>query len=289
MLPVLGNRHVPSFPFQSFTEKHGGINRKARGGSPKVAFFPGCVPDKLLTGIAASALKVLEHYGAGVFMPDNLVCCGIPLIVSGDRPGYLRLMKENLQCLAEEKFDYLVTPCASCASTIVENWHRFRDYFSGADLKLIMQLHERSFEITSFLINVLKIDLSTPKICGKLPTVTYHDPCHLRKSLGIQKEPRAILAGLPKYGFAEMPEPERCCGNGGSFNVAHYDISKLIGKRKRDNIVSVNPQVVATTCPACMLQLMDMLSQNRDDIEVRHVVELYAESLDIGTIKEEKP
>ena len=76
-----------------------------------------------------------------------------------------------------------------------------------------------------------------------------------------------------------MPEAGRCCGSGGSFTLSHYDLSKEIGQRKRDNIVSVKPDVVAVGCPACMMQMMDMLSRNNDSIPVKHVIELYADTL----------
>jgi glycolate oxidase iron-sulfur subunit len=36
---------------------------------------------------------------------------------------------------------------------------------------------------------------------------------------------------------------------------------------------------VATSCPACMLQITDILSKAGDRISVRHVIEIYAESL----------
>ena len=36
---------------------------------------------------------------------------------------------------------------------------------------------------------------------------------------------------------------------------------------------------VASGCPACMLQLSDMLSQNEDAVQVKHPVEIYAEML----------
>ena len=38
-------------------------------------------------------------------------------------------------------------------------------------------------------------------------------------------------------------------------------------------------EVVATACPACMMQMSDMLSQNKDHVAVKHVMELYAETL----------
>jgi glycolate oxidase iron-sulfur subunit len=49
--------------------------------------------------------------------------------------------------------------------------------------------------------------------------------------------------------------------------------------RKRDNIVNSGCQMVATSCPACMLQITDMLSQGGDAIQVKHAIEVYAESL----------
>ncbi|MDR2405808.1 MAG: (Fe-S)-binding protein [Deltaproteobacteria bacterium] len=283
MIPILGRRHVPSIPFASFSEKMGSISTVPKKGSPKVAFFPGCVPDKLFPELSMDSLKVLKHHGVGVFMPKNLVCCGIPLLSSGDRDGFITLVKENLHYLSQENFDYLVTPCASCAATIVEHWYRFREYFGLGERAFISHLHEKTRDMTSFMVNDLKLSFpkppTPPEDSPELPIVTYHDPCHLRKSLNVWEEPREILKSLPAYRYQEMPEAERCCGNGGSFNLSHYDLSLKIGQRKRESIESVSPQVVATSCPACMLQLMDLLSQNHDDIKVRHVLELYAETL----------
>ena len=76
-----------------------------------------------------------------------------------------------------------------------------------------------------------------------------------------------------------MAEADYCCGCGGSFNLQHYDLSKDIGTRKRDNIVATKADVVATSCPACMLQLSDMLSRHQDKVAVKHVMEIYAETL----------
>jgi glycolate oxidase iron-sulfur subunit len=76
-----------------------------------------------------------------------------------------------------------------------------------------------------------------------------------------------------------MSDADRCCGCGGSFNLQHYGLSKDIGTIKRDNIVASGAEVVATGCPACMMQISDMLSQHKDQIAVKHVMEIYAETL----------
>ena len=109
--------------------------------------------------------------------------------------------------------------------------------------------------------------------------MTYHDSCHLKKSLGVVGQPRAVMAANPAYKVVEMAEADRCCGCGGSFNLFHYDYSRKIGQRKRDNVVSSGAEVVAAGCPACMMQLEDVLSHNKDRVRVKHTVEIYAESL----------
>ena len=76
-----------------------------------------------------------------------------------------------------------------------------------------------------------------------------------------------------------MPESDWCCGCGGSFTLQHYETSAAIGQRKRDNIAASQCRVVATGCPACMLQITDMLSQAGMRVQVKHAVEIYAEAL----------
>ena len=92
-------------------------------------------------------------------------------------------------------------------------------------------------------------------------------------------EPRSIINANPEYRLKEMPESDWCCGLGGSFNLQYYELSTNIGKLKRDNIKASGCSIVATGCPACMLQISDMLSQSGDTIVVKHPIEIYRELL----------
>ena len=76
-----------------------------------------------------------------------------------------------------------------------------------------------------------------------------------------------------------MAEADSCCGCGGSFTLNYYELSTAVGARKRAAIVAIGAEVVATACPACMLQLTDLLSKGDDPVRVRHVIELFAERL----------
>ncbi|MDL1968544.1 MAG: (Fe-S)-binding protein, partial [Deltaproteobacteria bacterium] len=100
---------------------------------------------------------------------------------------------------------------------------------------------------------------------------------------GVSTEPRALIKANSKYLLREMPESNWCCGLGGSFNLHYYNLSAKIGKRKLDNIKSTGCSVVATGCPACMMQIADMLSKSGDPIVVKHPVMIYAEFLENNT------
>ena len=150
---------------------------------------------------------------------------------------------------------------------------------SGEIKAQVDKIAEKTMDINQFLVS--KIGLQTGNINNSenIKTITYHDPCHLKKSLGVSKEPRALIKANPQYLLQEMPGADACCGMGGSFNLQHYDISSNIGKVKLENIKLSGSSIVATGCPACMIQIADMLSKSGNHIAVKHPVEIYAEFL----------
>ncbi len=280
----IGARYIRPLAPKPLHALRGHINSPAGKSGLRVAFFPGCLGDKMYTAMSEACLKVLEHHGVGVYMPKTLACCGIPAIASGDIDGMLKQTKANISALESEKFDYIISPCGSCISTIHELWPRYAVRMEPKAKELANKYAAMAMDITAFLVNVLKIDINgdtanEAQHSDKTVKVTFHDPCHLKKSLGISKEPRDIIKINQKYSLVEMNEADRCCGCGGSFNLFHYEFSKKIGERKRQNIVDTKADIVSTGCPACMMQLEDMLSQNEDAVKVKHCIELYAESL----------
>ncbi len=144
----------------------------------------------------------------------------------------------------------------------------------------IAALADKTLDISQFLVDKLGITAPAGSISDSPVPVTYHDPCHLKKSLGVAAQPRALLQADPGLRLQEMAEPDWCCGCGGSFNLQNYEISARIGKRKADNILASGASLVATGCPACMLQITDLLSQAGGKVRVKHVLELYAEALE---------
>ncbi len=188
-------------------------------------------------------------------------------------------MRHNLARFRAQSFDYLVTACATCTSTIKKIWPLMFQDATETEKAEIAALADKTLDISQFLVDKLGITALGGEISGSTVPVTYHDPCHLKKSLGVAAQPRALLQANPGLRLQEMAESDWCCGCGGSFNLQNYEISAAIGRRKCDNILQSGAAVVATGCPACMLQIIDMLSQAGGQVQVKHVVELYADAL----------
>lgn len=273
-LPVIGERHFNSLAKTPFRKIVPELDTPAGKSGIRVALYVGCVIDKIFPQVGEAMVKVLAHHGVGVFMPSGQACCGIPAMASGDTQTFDELVAINAECFKDGEFDYLVTGCATCTSTIKELWpHMYKG--PSAHKYDLGVLERKTMDISQFLVDILKVE---PAAMSGGKAVTYHDPCHLKNALGITAQPRTLIkaAGCD---FKEMNEAGTCCGCGGSFNIAHYDLSKKIGSRKADNIMASGAQTAATSCPACMLQITDMLSQKKAGMDVKHVIELYADTL----------
>jgi glycolate oxidase iron-sulfur subunit len=65
-----------------------------------------------------------------------------------------------------------------------------------------------------------------------------------------------------------MCHPCRCCGHGGTFNLAHYDLSVQMGMDKAARIAQTGAEAVITECSGCVLQLAEALGRLQPGIEV---------------------
>lgn len=277
--PLPRNRHFKPLAPVPFHQMAPSLNTSPRGSGIRVAFFVGCLIDTVFPNVAKATIKVLNHHGIEVFMPKWQGCCGIPAISAGDATTFDRLVRYNLEIFDINNIDYLVSACATCTFTIKKIWPMMFQDDSKDVMAKIEQIAGKTFDINQFLVSKVGVKSDFLVRNDEAVVVTYHDPCHLKKSMEVSAEPRTLINANPAYCLKEMPESDWCCGSGGNFNLEYYELSSSIGKRKRDNIASSGCSVVATACPACMMQISDMLSQSGEAITVKHPIEIYAELL----------
>ena len=89
------------------------------------------------------------------------------------------------------------------------------------------------------------------------------------------KEPRAILRDLPGVEYVEMPDADRCAGGAGTYLVKDFETLQRIVERKRQAVEQSGAETVATSCPACMIQLR---TGSQGTAEVKHVAQLLQEA-----------
>jgi L-lactate dehydrogenase complex protein LldE len=237
----------------------------------RVALFVTCLVDLMRPRIGFAAIRLLEAAGCEVVVPETQTCCGQPGYNSGDRASAKALARK---LLAEfEGCDYVVAPSGSCAGMIRTHYPElFHD--DPGTLERVNRLCARTFELTDFLVNVVKFDRVPGLFKG---TVTYHDSCSGLRELGVKAQPRALLARVEGIKLKEMEEAEACCGFGGTFAVKFGDISTHIAERKCANIAASGADAVVLGDLGCMLNIEGRLRRRGDaKTRVLHVAEVLA-------------
>jgi len=237
----------------------------------RVGFFVTCLVDLMRPSIGFAALKLLEASGEEVYVPQTQTCCGQPAYNSGDRADAIALARK---VVAEfEDCDYLVAPSGSCSGMIKTH---YADLFADdAPMRdRVARLTAKTFELTDFLVNVLKVATVPGTFAGK---VTYHDSCAGLREMGVKQQPRALLAKVPGLQFSEMAECETCCGFGGTFSIKFGEISARLADNKCQNIIASGADAVILGDLGCMLNIEGRLRRRGDTTtKVLHIAEVLA-------------
>ncbi|MEQ8357448.1 MAG: (Fe-S)-binding protein [Kiloniellaceae bacterium] len=237
---------------------------------PRVGLFVTCLVDLMRPSVGFAAVKLLEDAGCSVEVPQAQTCCGQPAYNSGDRADTAALAKQTIK--AFEGFDYVVAPSGSCAAMIREHYPTLFDgdqaMKAAAD-----DLAGRTYELISFLTDVRGVETVDSGFAG---SVTYHDSCSGLRELGIEAQPRKLLASIPGVEMKEMVEHDVCCGFGGTFCVKYPDISNKIVSAKAENIAATGADTLLAGDLGCLMNMAGKLQRLGAGIEVRHVAEVLA-------------
>ncbi len=242
------------------------------GAHPTVAFYSGCVAAYAYPDLGGDAMKVLRECGAEPYYPPGQACCGVPPLFDGDTETALSLAKTNIAALEEGDPDYIVTVCPGCAAMLQQEYPRL----TAAEPEWNQRAEALSGRIRDFSQLVLELTPSAEPKPSRSEKVTYHDPCHLKRGIGISSEPRLLLE---REGFemVEMADADTCCGFGGKIVLDYPELSNSVLQRKLDGIEATGVDVVVTNCTPCVLQLRGGLDKRRSHIKVMHSAELMAE------------
>ncbi len=161
-------------------------------------------------------------------------------------------------------------PSGSCSAMIR---HGYLELFADDAVWLprAQALAARSFEFCEYLVDELGITNVGASWTGKL---AYHPSCHLLRGLGVDVQPRALLAELQGAEIVELPHAEECCGFGGVFSVEHADISAAMLERKIEQIERSEATTIVTADTGCLLQINGGLNRMGLPRRVLHIAEV---------------
>lgn len=234
-----------------------------------VQLFITCLIDSFFPHIGEAMVSVLNRAGVRVEFPAEQTCCGQPAFNAG-----LRAEARPLACRLIEIFEptrgEIIVPSGSCAHMIRHGYvELFRDdppWRARAEA-----LAGRVHEFSEYLVDVRGVTDLGARWPGRL---TYHPSCHLLRGLGVDRQPRALLAAVRQAEVVELPEREDCCGFGGVFSLEHPELSAEFLKRKIANLEKTEAPTLVVADTGCLMHLQGGLMRQGKGQRVVHIAEV---------------
>lgn len=236
-----------------------------------VALFVTCLADQMWSSIGTSTVEVLRRVGCTVEFDERQTCCGQPAFNTGYRSEARQVAERFIELSEESKAEAIVSPSGSCTAMV----HHYNALFPEDEQwrRRAQAVASRTFELSSFLVRVLKIEDVGGRFAGR---VTWHDACHGLRDLGVHDEPRRLISHVRDVELVELENADACCGFGGTFSVKYPEISTAILDQKIEAIERAGVDAVISGDASCLMQIGGRLSRNDSKVRVMHLAELLA-------------
>lgn len=286
----IGDRVIMPLNARSFLQSYNGLieSKNANGKKRKVGIYIGCLSNYNYKNVGISLLKILDRLGIDTFIPKGQECCGAPAFFSGDISNTTRLIRKNLDYLVPllDDLEALLIPEATCAAMLLHDWRNALDIeceIQGNDnseyIKKLDILEKKTCMASKWLHDCTNLSELLQNSAKQDMLITYHDPCHARKTLNVYQEPRNLLQN---FTLKEMKDCNVCCGFGGvTIQSEKYHLAKAVGDKKAMNIKQSGASIVSAECSACRMQIDDSMDRNGVLAAFKHPLELIAQSLSL--------
>jgi L-lactate dehydrogenase complex protein LldE len=235
-----------------------------------IQLFIPCFIDQLYPETGFNTIKILEKAGCCVHYNPKQTCCGQPAFNSGYWKETARLAEKFLTDFNPDM--PVVSPSGSCSSFVIHHYHKVLAD-SPELLARYAQMKSNIYELSDFLVNVLKIENLGAKFPHK---ITFHDSCSALREYGIKDEPRLLLAKVEGLELIEMEESETCCGFGGTFSVKNTYISSAMAEKKVLNALSTGAEYIVSTEASCLMNINGFCDKNNLPVKGIHLADILA-------------
>ena len=243
-------------------------------GAVQASLFVTCIIDQIYPEAGESTVRVLRRLGVDLDFPTDQTCCGQPAFNTGYWNEAKPLARRFLDQFQGDR--PVVVPSGSCAAMIKVYYEElFHD--EPEDLARAQQIAPRVYELSEFIVDIIGIEnfaALTGTGSGNVRKVTYHEACHLRRELGVDTQPRALIRQLPGVELVEMHQAEVCCGFGGTFSVKFPEISGAMLADKIKNIRASGADTLTACDSSCLMHLSSGLEKEGLKVSTLHLAEI---------------
>lgn len=235
------------------------------------AFIP-CFIDQAFPQTAFNMIRLLEKLGVKVHYNPDQSCCGQMAFNGGFWDEAKAMGEKHIKDFSNNR--PIVSPSSSCSSMVKNHYPKlFHNSALHNEYKVIQK---NSYEITDFIVNVLKKE----NIGAKFPhKVTYHESCASKREYGLTHEARTLLNNVEGLELIEMKEADTCCGFGGTFSIKYEGISTAMAEQKIDNALATEAEYIVSTDASCLMHLQGFIEKQKLPVKTIHIVDLLVASL----------
>lgn len=231
-----------------------------------VYFFGTCLVDLFYPEAGIAGIQLLQREGVRVIYPQGQTCCGQPAFNSGHRADALTVAAAQIKLFTKDI--PIVLPSGSCAGMMRKH---YPELFAGHALEAEANgVAERVYELTEFLVQVLKIQL---KDCGEPMRVTWHGSCHSQREMGVLDEPKQLLQQLSGVELVELQREKECCGFGGTFAIRQPEISAAMVTDKVSDIENTEAASVVSGDCGCLMNITGAMDAKGSRAKGTHVAQ----------------
>lgn len=268
-----GFKALPAIASKPFRDRWPSIRPVVQNPTMRVAIFGGCAQDFVYPEQLEAAVKVMAAKNIAVDFPDEQTCCGLPVEMMGQRKTSQEIARQNVDAFDPDRYDYIVTLCASCASHLK---HVYPKILEQDSMRAEAQrFSDKIIDFSSFIHD--KLGMGPDDFEKGDDKVTYHASCHLCRGLKVTEAPRELIADAAEY--VPCAEEDVCCGFGGTYSMKFPEISAQLMEKKISNIEKTGADRLVVDCPGCVMQIRGGVEKKKTPVKVQHIAELLAEKL----------
>jgi L-lactate dehydrogenase complex protein LldE len=238
----------------------------------EVDLFIPCFIDQLYPETGFNMVKILEKAGVKVHYNTKQTCCGQMAFNSGFWDEAKKLGEKFIEDFSSSR--PIVGPSASCIGYVKNNYNEL--FYNTAFHNEYKQLQKNIFEITDFLVNVVKVTNFGSVFEHK---ITYHDSCAALREYKLNDEPRTLLKNVKGLELVEMEDTHTCCGFGGTFAVKFEPISTAMAEQKVHHALETGAEYIVSTDLSCLMHQYGYIKKHKLPLKVAHIVDVLASGL----------